>query len=252
MKINTEPVAFPVQIENLSKVYNPNRPELSVRAIDSLSFSIARGSAIAIIGPSGCGKSTLLHILGCLDRPTSGSYHLEGNDVAKLSEDQLAQVRNRHIGFVFQSFNLLPRLSALENVELPLLYAGTKHSKDRARAALDKVGLGNRAKHMPNELSGGQRQRVAIARALVTEPSILLCDEPTGALDSKTGKEVLDLLGKLNTEGTTLIMVTHDLAIASSMHRAIALRDGRIMMDGTGPDVVAKFMEIHDVLEDAA
>jgi len=252
MKINTEPVAFPVKIENLSKVYNPNRPELSVRAIDDLSFSIARGSAIAIIGPSGCGKSTLLHILGCLDRPTSGSYHLEGNDVAKLSEDQLAQVRNRHIGFVFQSFNLLPRLSALENVELPLLYAGTKHSKDRARAALDKVGIGNRAKHMPNELSGGQRQRVAIARALVTEPSIVLCDEPTGALDSKTGKEVLDLLGHLNSEGTTLIMVTHDLAIASSMQRAIALRDGHIMMDGTGPDVVAKFMEIHDVLEDAA
>lgn len=242
---------FPVEVIDLVKVYNPKNPELSVRAVDGLSFAIARGSAVSIIGPSGCGKSTLLHILGCLDRPTGGSYRLEGQDVAKLSEDELARVRNRHIGFVFQSFNLLPRLSSLENVELPLLYAGTKNSRDRARAALTRVGLGDRTKHMPNELSGGQRQRVAIARALVTEPSILLCDEPTGALDSRTGKEVLDLLGVLNAEGTTLIMVTHDLQIAGSMQRAIALRDGRVMMDGAGPDVVANFLELGE-MEDAA
>ncbi len=238
-------VSEPVIIDQLVKVYNPNRPELSVRAVDGISFKVPRGQACAIIGPSGCGKSTLLQILGCLDRPTAGKYILEGKDVARLSEDELAKVRNKHIGFVFQSFNLLPRLSALENVELPLLYGAQKNTRDKALSALAKVGIDNRAKHMPNELSGGQRQRVAIARALVTEPSILLCDEPTGALDSRTGKEVLELLRHLNTEGTTLIMVTHDLHIARSMGRAIALRDGRIMMDGTGAEVVDQFDQLN-------
>ena len=238
------PVAEPVVIEDLIKIYNPNRPELSVKAVAGISFRVPRGDAVAIIGPSGCGKSTLLQILGCLDRPTAGRYLLEGRDVARLDEDELARVRNRHIGFVFQSFNLLPRLSALENVELPLLYGAQAGSRDRALAALTRVGLDNRSKHMPNELSGGQRQRVAIARALVTEPSILLCDEPTGALDSKTGREVLDLLRRLNAEGTTLIMVTHDLGIARSLGRAIAMRDGRILMDGPGPEVVARYDEL--------
>ena len=236
----------PVVIEDLAKVYNPNRPEIAVRAVDGVSFSVPRGSSLAIIGPSGCGKSTLLQILGCLDRPTSGRYVLEGRDVAKLSEDELARVRNRHIGFVFQSFNLLPRMSALENVELPLLYAAEKHTRDKALAALARVGIDNRARHMPSELSGGQRQRVAIARALVTSPSIVLCDEPTGALDSRTGKEVIELLQRLNAEGSTLIMVTHDLAIARSLGRAIALQDGRILMDGDAHDVVERFDQLRE------
>jgi putative ABC transport system ATP-binding protein len=235
---------FPVVIEDLVKVYNPNRPDLSVRAVDGLSFRVRRGEALSIIGPSGCGKSTLLHILGCLDRPTSGRYVLEGRDVSRLSEDELAAVRNRHIGFVFQSFNLLPRMTALENVELPLLYAGVKRAKDRARASLARVGLEARASHLPSELSGGQRQRVAIARALVTEPSIILCDEPTGALDSKTGREVLDLLASLNADGSTLLMVTHDLQIARSLPRAIALRDGKILVDGAGEEVVERFLAL--------
>ena len=245
MKESTDaPAAYPVDIENLVRIYNPNRPELSVRAVDGISFKVPRGGAVAVIGPSGCGKSTLLQILGCLDRPTSGSYRLEGRDVARLSEDELARVRNAHIGFIFQSFNLLPRLSALENVELPLLYGRQKKTKELARAALAKVGLGNREKHMPNELSGGQRQRVAIARALVTSPSILLCDEPTGALDSRTGKEVLELLHRLNDEGTTLIVVTHDLQIARAMGRAIALRDGKVLLDGVSTEVVDRFSEL--------
>jgi len=241
--VANESVEDVVVVEDLVKVYNPDRPEVSVRAIDGISFRIRRGDAIAIIGASGCGKSTLLHVLGCLDRPTSGRYVLEGRDVAELDEDDLAEVRNRHIGFVFQSFNLLPRMSAVENVELPLLYAGTPGPREKALHALERVGLADRARHMPPELSGGQRQRVAIARALVTTPSILLGDEPTGALDSRTGREVLELLQALNAEGATLILVTHDLAVARKMGRALQMRDGRIQADGPAAEVVASLAE---------
>jgi putative ABC transport system ATP-binding protein len=236
-------VSAPVVIRDLTKVYNPDRPELSVRAVAGISFSVEKSESLAIIGPSGCGKSTLLNVLGCLDRPTSGSYHLEGRNVAELDEDELAALRNRYIGFVFQAFNLLPRMTALENVELPLLYGARGEARKQAFDALGRVGLGERAHHMPNELSGGQCQRVAIARALVTRPSFLLCDEPTGALDSKTGKEVLALLHQLNTEGTTLIVVTHDLVVARSLARALQMKDGLIVADGPSRAVVDAFAE---------
>jgi putative ABC transport system ATP-binding protein len=231
-------VDHPIRLQNLSKVYNPDEPEVSVRALDRIGFEVPRGGSLAIIGPSGCGKSTLLNILGCLDRPTEGQYFLENRDVAELDDDELAAVRNRHIGFVFQSFNLLPRMTAVENVELPLLYAAVKDSRKRARTALERVGLSSRERHVPAEMSGGQRQRVAIARALVTNPSLLLCDEPTGALDSRTGADVLSLLHSLNSEGSTLIIVTHDLSVARSLSRVISMRDGHIVADGD-PHTVA-------------
>jgi putative ABC transport system ATP-binding protein len=231
---------LPIVVADLSKIYDSGRAELAVRAVDGISFGVARGESVAIIGPSGCGKSSLLNILGCLDRPNSGRYELDGRDMAALDDDELAALRNRHIGFVFQSFNLLPRMSAAENVELPLLYGAVKDSRELARAALARVGLENRAHHVPTELSGGQRQRVAIARAIVTRPSILLCDEPTGALDSRTGREVLDLLLSLNGEGSTLVMVTHDLAIARHLSRAIRMKDGRIVADGSARAVLAE------------
>jgi putative ABC transport system ATP-binding protein len=233
----------PVAVEDLSKVYNPSRPELSVRAVDRVSFTVAEGQSVAIIGQSGCGKSTLLNILGCLDRPTEGKYLLGGRDVAHLSDDELAEVRNQHIGFVFQNFNLLPRMSAFENVELPLLYGAHQASRDLALAALERVGLADRAHHLPSELSGGQKQRVAIARALVTQPSILLCDEPTGALDSRTSREVLELLSQLHADGATIIMVTHDLAVARTLERALRMLDGRIVADGSSAEVVDAFVE---------
>jgi putative ABC transport system ATP-binding protein len=233
-------MSAPIVIRDLSKVYDAERAELAVRAVDGINFSVEQGESLAIIGPSGCGKSSLLNILGCLDRPTTGRYELEGRDMAALDDDELAALRNRHIGFVFQSFNLLPRMTAVENVELPLLYAAVKDSRALARAALERVGLAARERHLPSELSGGQRQRVAIARALVTRPSILLCDEPTGALDSRTGQDVLGLLSALNREGTTLIMVTHDLAIARSLGRAIRMKDGRIVADADAASVVAE------------
>jgi putative ABC transport system ATP-binding protein len=232
---------IPVEVVNLSKVYHADNAALAVRAVDKVSFSVERGDSVAIIGPSGCGKSSLLNILGCLDRPTEGIYRLGGRNMAEMDDDQLARLRNRHIGFVFQSFNLLPRMTAAENVELPLLYGSVKHSKELATEALERVGLGNRSTHLPNELSGGQRQRVAIARAIVTQPSMLLCDEPTGALDSKTGKDVLALLQSLNDDGTTLLMVTHDLSVARSLARAIHMRDGHIVADGRAAQVVADF-----------
>ncbi|AUX44598.1 ABC transporter ATP-binding protein [Sorangium cellulosum] len=231
----------PVFVSGLSKVYHADRADLAVRAVDRIGFEVRRGESVAIIGPSGCGKSSLLNILGCLDRPTEGTYRLGGRDVAELDDDELASLRNRHIGFVFQSFNLLPRMTAVENVELPLLYGAVKDSRGLAEHALERVGLTARARHLPSELSGGQRQRVAIARAIVTRPSMLLCDEPTGALDSRTGRDVLELLLSLNADGTTLVMVTHDLGVARSLARAIHMKDGRIVADGPASAVVAAF-----------
>ena len=232
-----------LEIDNLVKVYNAGNDDLAVRAVQGISFTVERGESVAIIGPSGCGKSSLLNILGCLDRPTEGIYRLEGRNVLDLDDDELAALRNRHIGFVFQSFNLLPRMTAVENVELPLLYGSVKNTRELALAALAKVGLADRSRHLPSELSGGQKQRVAIARAIVTQPSMMLCDEPTGALDSKTGKDVLELLQALNREGTTLVMVTHDLGVARMLGRAIQMRDGVIVADGLAQDVVSRFIE---------
>ncbi|HZY42141.1 MAG TPA: ABC transporter ATP-binding protein [Anaerolineae bacterium] len=214
-----------IEIEQLTKVYQMGETE--VRALNGVSLTINDGEWVAITGPSGSGKSTLMAILGCLDSPTSGSYRLDGLDVAQMRDDQLAAVRNQKIGFVFQQFNLLARTSALENVELPLLYSSGNHRREKARSALEAVGLHDRLNHRPNELSGGQQQRVAIARALVSEPSILLADEPTGNLDSKTGKEIMALFGDLHrTRGITVIFVTHDPVIAANAQRVIRINDG--------------------------
>lgn len=223
--MSDEPV---IRVEHLRKVYRMGMIE--VQALQDISFEIRRGEVISIMGPSGSGKSTLMNILGCLDSPTSGKYILDGVSVANLHDDQLAQIRNRKVGFVFQSFNLLPRLTALANAGLPLRYAGVVHGRDsRARQALEAVGLADRLHHRPSELSGGQQQRVAVARALVNDPAILLADEPTGNLDSKAGREIMDLLLHLNRErGTTLIIVTHDPTIAAQTQRVIHLRDGLI------------------------
>ncbi len=215
-----------IQTRALTKIYKMGAIE--VEALGGVTISIQRGDVVAIMGPSGSGKSTLMNTLGCLDRPTSGEYILDGEAVASLNNDQLASVRNRKVGFVFQSFNLLTRLSAIGNVELPLRYAGqTTGRRQRAIAALEAVGLGDRMTHRPYELSGGQQQRVAIARALVNNPAIIMADEPTGNLDSKVGREILNLLLALNREhGTTLIIVTHDPIIAEQAHRVIQLKDG--------------------------
>ncbi|MCW8131827.1 MAG: ABC transporter ATP-binding protein [Planctomycetota bacterium] len=201
----------------------------TVRALDGVSLEIREGEMAAITGSSGSGKSTLMNILGCLDRPDSGDYYLAGDNVATLSTDRLAEIRNRRIGFVFQSFNLLPRMSAVENVELPLLYAGDGKARARAVAALETVGLSERMHHEPNQLSGGQRQRVAVARAIVTDPAIILADEPTGNLDSKTGQEILALFEKLHAAGRTIVIVTHDPDVAARCPKQIGLRDGRIV-----------------------
>jgi putative ABC transport system ATP-binding protein len=224
---------YVVDARELVKIYRMG--EVEVNALNGVSLQIARSEIVAIMGPSGSGKSTLMNILGCLDRPTNGEYYLDGEPVAALSDDDLSRIRNRKVGFVFQQFNLLARTTALENVELPLRYAGGNGSrKKRALEALEAVGLGDRINHRPNELSGGQQQRVAIARALVNNPAIILADEPTGNLDSRSGKEVMNVLLSLNRErGTTLILVTHAADVAAFTQRVINLRDGRVVEAGT-------------------
>ena len=226
-----------IQIDDIKKIYKMG--EVEVPALNGVSFRVEKGEMVAITGPSGSGKSTLMNIIGCLDTPTSGSYILDGVDVSKLSDDEQANIRNKKIGFVFQQFNLLARTSALDNVMLPLNYSSTpvNQRKEKAIQALERVGLGNRLNHHPNELSGGQQQRVAIARALVNEPSILLADEPTGALDSKTGAEIMDLFQGLHRDaGQTVILVTHDAFVAKHTERIIHLADGQIISDEINPN----------------
>lgn len=217
-----------VDAREITKVYTMG--DIKVHALRGLSLEIQRGEVVGIMGPSGSGKSTLMNIMGCLDRPTAGEYYLDGESVAELSDDQLADIRNRKVGFIFQTFNLLPRATALANVTLPIRYSEARENqKERAMTALESVGLGDRMDHRPNELSGGQQQRVAVARALVNNPAIIMADEPTGNLDTKTGEEVMDLLLRLNTEtGTTLIIVSHDPEIANYAERIIYIRDGLI------------------------
>jgi putative ABC transport system ATP-binding protein len=221
-----------IELVGVSKTYALG--EIQVHALRHVSLRITRGDYVALMGPSGSGKSTLMNILGCLDQPTSGSYLLDGSETSSLSDDQLAEVRSSKIGFVFQQFNLLPRTTAVEQVELPLLYTGARHRRHRALAALEEVGLAERIHHRPTELSGGQQQRVAIARALVTQPTVLLADEPTGALDTHTSTEVMALFDRLNRErGITVVLVTHDSDVAHHSHRIISLRDGEISADQT-------------------
>ena len=227
--IPLEPVPL-IEIENVSKTYRMGSVE--VHALNGVALRVDTGEFIAIMGASGSGKTTLMNIIGCLDLPSSGSYFLDGVDVGKLNDDELAAIRNRKIGFVFQSFNLIPRSSAVHNVEMPLIYAGvTGGRRERALAALDSVGLADRARHQPSELSGGQQQRVAIARALVTEPALLLADEPTGNLDSESTLEIMRLLQELNEEGRTVVLITHEDEVAASARRVVRLKDGLVISD---------------------
>jgi putative ABC transport system ATP-binding protein len=218
-----------IQLEDVTKAYRVG--ELEVRALHGVDLTIADGELVAIMGPSGSGTSTLMNILGCLDVPTSGRYLLDGTDVSQLSSNRLAKIRNRKIGFVFQSFNLVPRISAVRNVELPLVYAGVPDRRSRAQRALEQVGLGERQQHLPNELSGSQQQRVAIARALINDPAILLADEPTGNLDTAASGEIMRLLGELNAAGRTVVIITHEEEVAAFAKRVVRLRDGRIVSD---------------------
>ena len=227
-----------IEIKDIYKIYNEGK-ESEVRALNGVSLSIGRGEFVAIIGASGSGKSTLMNILGCLDIPTYGDYSLDGQDVTDRTDRQLAHIRNKEIGFIFQGYNLIPALTAYENVELPLIYQGVSILKRRdiVMEALEKVGMADRWKHKPAEMSGGQQQRVAIARAIATHPPIIMADEPTGALDSKTGKHVLEILHELNDEGATIILITHDNSIAATAKRIVRISDGCIVADGSREEV---------------
>ena len=227
-----------IEIKDIYKIYNEGK-ESEVRALNGVSLSIDRGEFVAIIGASGSGKSTLMNILGCLDIPTYGDYCLDGQDITDRTDRQLAHIRNKEIGFIFQGYNLIPALTAYENVELPLIYQGVSilKRKDIVMDALEKVGMADRWKHKPSEMSGGQQQRVAIARAIATHPPIIMADEPTGALDSKTGKHVLEILHELNDEGVTIILITHDNSIAATAERIVRISDGQIVADGTREEV---------------
>ena len=228
-----------IELKDIYKIYRMGDEEL--RANDGITLNIYKGEFVAIVGKSGSGKSTLMNIIGALDVPTDGSYYLGGEDVSDMTDDQLAAIRNRMIGFIFQQYNLLPKLNLLENVELPLLYAGVgkEERHDRAMASLERVGLKEKWRNMPNQLSGGQQQRVSIARALAGDPSLILADEPTGALDSRTSREVLDFLKQLNTEGNTIVMITHDNSIAVEAKRVVRIHDGKINFDGDVKDYAA-------------
>lgn len=220
-----------IKLNNIWKIYDTGK--IKVNALRGVNFEVNKGEFISIIGASGSGKSTMMNIIGCLDKPTKGNYSLDNVDVEKLDADEMAKIRNQRVGFVFQTFNLVPRVSALHNVELPLIYGkvGAKERRKRAEEALEKVGLGDRMDHNPNELSGGQKQRVAIARALVNNPSILLADEPTGNLDSQTTLEIMDIFQGLNDEGVTIVLVTHEMDIAACAKRQVTFRDGEIISD---------------------
>ena len=225
-----------IELKDIYKIYHMG--EETVHALDGINLTVDQGEFVAIVGSSGSGKSTAMNIIGCLDVPTSGTYHLGGIDVSTMEDDQQAEIRNKMLGFIFQQYNLIPKLSVLENVELPLLYAGVPAEERRERAihSLERVGLADKRKHLPSQLSGGQQQRVSIARALAGSPSVILADEPTGALDSRTGREVLGFLKKLNREGDTVVLITHDNSIAVRADRIIRLQDGRIIYDGDAHD----------------
>ena len=227
-----------IEIKNIYKIYNEGK-ESEVRALDGVTLSIDQGEFVAIIGASGSGKSTLMNILGCLDVPTYGDYILNGTDVTDRTDRQLAHIRNKEIGFIFQGYNLIPALTAYENVELPLIYQGISvfQRKERVMAALERVGMADRFGHRPSEMSGGQQQRVAIARAIATHPPIIMADEPTGALDSRTGRHVLEILRGLYRGGSTIILITHDNGIAATAHRIVRISDGHIVADGTREEV---------------
>jgi putative ABC transport system ATP-binding protein len=231
-----------LELRGVTKSYRLG--EVDIPVLHGIDLAVGAGEMVAIMGPSGSGKSTLMNILGCLDTPSGGSYRLDGTDVAQLSKRRLARVRGEKIGFVFQSFNLIPRTSALQNVELPLVYAGVGERRRKAKRALERVGLGERVNHMPNELSGGQKQRVAIARALINEPSIVLADEPTGALDTKSSAEIMELLTELNDAGTTIVVITHEEEIAQYTRRIVRLRDGLIGSDRTVADRQDSLVEL--------
>jgi putative ABC transport system ATP-binding protein len=241
-----------IEIQDITKVYRMG--EMEVRALNGVSLCVDKGEWVAITGPSGSGKSTMMNIIGCLDQPTSGSYKLDNIEVARMKDDELAAVRNKKIGFVFQGFNLLSRTSALANVELPLVYAGISDRTDRhdrSVAALERVGLGDRINHRPNELSGGQQQRVAIARALVADPAIILADEPTGNLDSKSGAEIMSIFRDLHNQGMTIVMVTHDAEIAALSERIVHIKDGQIDSDELNAPAIPVALPIYSFYEEA-